>query len=441
VTVEKIGIEHVPEELRHGKTTQLFTLWLASNLTIADYALGFLPVSLGLPFLSIVIALLVGNVLGSLFLAVSVAMGPRMGFPQMLISRLSFGRRGNYFFAVLNWVSTAGWFTVNVILGTFALQILLPSMPFYLGAAVTVVVEVLLAIFGYDVIHGFERFMAVLLGALFAFATLLVLDRGYAAISSFSPRTTGGSVLAIFGITLAAAFSYVMSWSPYGSDYSRYLPEKTPYRASIVNSFLGAFIGSFWLEVLGALVAILAPSASNAISALPAAFGIFGMPIVVAIILGGVAANVLNIYTNALSALVLDVRTKRWILVVLGGCFGFLLALYGARDFGRFYEQFLLLLDYWITPWLGILAVDFFVLKRTSLTSLSNISWRAIISYVIGILVSLAFIPSIGYFGYSGPVAQLIGGADFSYFASFLVSTGLYYLTNRCAYNPITSSA
>jgi NCS1 family nucleobase:cation symporter-1 len=201
-----------------------------------------------------------------------------------------------------------------------------------------------------------------------------------------------------------------------------------------VNSFLGAFIGSFWLEVLGALVAILAPSASNAISALPAAFGILAMPIVVAIILGGVAANVLNIYTNALSALVLDVRTKRWILVVLGGSFGCLLALYGARDFGRFYEQFLLLLDYWITPWLGILAVDFFVLKRTSLTSLENISWRAIISYVIGILVSLAFIPSIGYFGYNGPVAQLIGGADFSYFASFLVSTGLYYLINRRAY-------
>jgi NCS1 family nucleobase:cation symporter-1 len=156
------------------------------------------------------------------------------------------------------------------------------------------------------------------------------------------------------------------------------------------------------------------------------------MPIVVAIILGGVAANVLNIYTNALSALVLDVKAKRWILVVFGGCFGFLLAIYGAPNFGRFYEQFLLLLDYWITPWLGIIAVDFFVLKRTSSTSPpSNFSWRAIISHVIGGLVSVAFIPSISYLNFEGPVARLVGGADFSYFVSFLVSTGLYYLVNR----------
>jgi len=434
MAIEKIGIEHVPERIRHGKASQLFTLWLASNLTIADYALGFLPVSLGLPLPAIILALLIGNVLGSLFLAVSVAMGPRMGYPQMSISRWSFGRRGNYFFATLNWVSTAGWFTINVILGTFALQILLPWMPFYVGALATVIVEVLLAIFGYDVIHGFEKFMSVILGALFMFATLLVVNQGYRVISSFSPNTTGGSELAFFAITLAAAFSYVMSWSPYGSDYSRYLPETTPYRTSILNSFLGAFIASFWLEVLGTLVAILAPSASNAISTLPAAFGILGMPIVVAIILGGVAANVLNIYTNALSALVLDVKAKRWILVVFGGCFGFLLAIYGAPNFGRFYEQFLLLLDYWITPWLGIIVVDFFVLKRTSSTSTpSNFSWRAIISYVIGVLISVAFIPSISYLNFEGPVARLVGGADFSYFVSFLVSTGLYYLANRTA--------
>jgi NCS1 family nucleobase:cation symporter-1 len=107
---------------------------------------------------------------------------------------------------------------------------------------------------------------------------------------------------------------------------------------------------------------------------------------------------------------------------------------YGAANFGRFYEQFLLLLDYWITPWLGIIAVDFFVLKRVSFSNMSRIpgfSWRAIASYLVGVLISVAFIPSIGYFGFTGPVAPLIGGADFSYFVSFLVSAALYYLVSR----------
>jgi NCS1 family nucleobase:cation symporter-1 len=172
--MEKIGIEHVPPEARHGRTSQLFTLWLASNLTIADYALGFLPVTLGVPLPSMILGLLLGNILGSLFLAAAVTMGPKMGLPQMFISRWSFGRKGNYLFAALNWISTAGWFTVNVILGTFALQTLLPSIPFYIGAALTVIVEVLLAVFGYDIIHTFEKVMSILLGALFTFATLII---------------------------------------------------------------------------------------------------------------------------------------------------------------------------------------------------------------------------------------------------------------------------
>lgn len=432
--MEKIGIEHVSRKARHGKTSQLFTLWLASNLTIADYALGFLPVSLGVSLTSMIVALLVGNILGSLVLAASVAMGPKMGLPQMFISRWSFGRRGNYVFAALNWISTVGWFTVNVILGTFALQILFPSMPFYIGAVVTVVAEVLLAIYGYDIIHGFEKVMAVVLGALFALATVFVLLQQFQVIASYSPKPLGGSGLAVVAITLAASFSYVMSWSPYGADYSRYLPENTPTRASLVPSFLGAFIASFWLEVFGALVAIIASGASNPISALPSALGALGLVTVIAVALGGVAANVLNIYTNALSALVLDIKAKRWMVVVVGGFVGFLLALYGAANFGRFYEQFLLLLDYWITPWFGILAVDFFVLKRTSFASMDQIPAflsRGIVSYVIGIVVSIAFIPSIEYVGYTGPLAALFGGADFSYFVSFLSSIALYSALSR----------
>ena len=431
--VEKLGIEHVPSKMRHGRTGQLFTLWLASNLTIADYALGFLPVSLGVPLPSMIIALFVGNILGSLFLALSVAMGPKMGFPQMFISRWSFGKKGNYLFSALNWISTAGWFTVNVILGSFALQVLVPSIPFYAAALGTTLVEVLLAIYGYDMIHSFEKVMAIILGALFVLATLLIFTEHSSALMAYAP-VASASPIALFAITLAASFSYVMSWSPYGADYSRYLPESTPFRKSIVNSFVGAFIASFWLEVLGALIAILAPSASDATRALPAALGPIGLLIVFAIVLGGVAANVLNIYTNALSALVLDIKTNRWKAVVIGGIAGFFLALYGGGNFAGFYETFLLLLDYWITPWLGIIAVDFFVLKNLSyetLGSLREFSWKAILSYAIGILVSVLFIPSIGYVNYTGPASQLIGGADFSYFVSFIVAAILYYLLMR----------
>lgn len=46
--VEPYGVARVNESERHGSTRSQFTLWLGAKLTIADFALGFLPVALGL---------------------------------------------------------------------------------------------------------------------------------------------------------------------------------------------------------------------------------------------------------------------------------------------------------------------------------------------------------------------------------------------------------
>ena len=40
--------EPVPDRIRKNNSSELFTLWFASNLTIGDFAIGFIPVLLGL---------------------------------------------------------------------------------------------------------------------------------------------------------------------------------------------------------------------------------------------------------------------------------------------------------------------------------------------------------------------------------------------------------
>ncbi|MCL5067427.1 MAG: cytosine permease [Thaumarchaeota archaeon] len=133
--IEKLGIEHVPSEQRHGSSGRTFTLWFAANLTIADYVIGVLITAVfGLTLLQSIPIMIAGNVLGGLVVGLSGAMGPKLGFPQMFSSRSSFGKRGNYIPGALNWISTAGWFTVNTILGTMAIQALIPSANYYLGA-------------------------------------------------------------------------------------------------------------------------------------------------------------------------------------------------------------------------------------------------------------------------------------------------------------------
>ena len=432
---EPYSIEHIPFAERHGHSRQLLWLWLAANLTIADYAIGFVPVALGLSVGPAILALALGNILGGLVLAWSAAMGPAAGYPQMFIGRRAFGRIGGYIPAGLNWLSTAGWFTVNTILGAFAIELLLPGLPFWLSAAVLVVLQTLLVIYGHNVIQEFERYMVLILGVLFAIATVIALSHG-STIAAWHPKPFAGT-LTLFAIVLAVSFSYIMSWSPYASDYSRYLPEITSRSYIAIYVFIGAVLASFLTEVVGLLVAILAPAGATPIAALKTVMGGFGAFAVVAVMLGATTANVLNLYSNTMSAKVLDIRLQRWHLAIIGGALGFALALLGYQNFTQNYENFLIVLDYWIMPWLAVVLLDFYVFGHREPMGFSQavpVNWNGLIAWLIGLAVSLLFISEqFQVFGLKahGPLATWFRDADFGYFIGFIIAGVIYVLLNR----------
>jgi NCS1 family nucleobase:cation symporter-1 len=208
---------------------------------------------------------------------------------------------------------------VNTILGGEAVLAIWPAFNFYAAMILLVALQVIVAVYGHDVIHLFEKIMSLVLGVLFSGVLLLGVSRLDAALA-FVPAN-GSSTAASFGsigVVLAVSFSYIMSWSPYASDYSRYLPISTSGRRVALYALIGGATASFALELSGALVGSLTQS-FDYFQALKKFSGPFGVPAVVAIILGAVAASALNIHTNSLSAMVLDVKVKRWVTVVAGG--------------------------------------------------------------------------------------------------------------------------
>jgi NCS1 family nucleobase:cation symporter-1 len=458
-TVEAIGIERVPEEKRHGTSIMAFTVWFAANLGAAGFAIGVLAVYIfGLTLAQTIPVLLISNLLGGLVLGLTASMGPELGVPQMLSSRSAFGRRGNYLPAAFNWISTIGWFTFNTILGVLAIQAIYADLNLYLGIAVLMLIQVVIAVFGHDIIHIFEKVMSIALGLVFLaiLAFILVSDK-LAPAFAYVPQ--GGNALAAsfgaIGATVAVAFSYIIAWSPYASDYSRYFPSKISKRKVAIAAMLGGALASFGVEVLGAMVAAILQNPTAGVqntilfAGIASGFGSLGILMLAALAIGVVTANALNIYSNALSALVLDIKAKRWVTVAAGGFIGFALAAIVGANFVVAFENFLLVLDYWITPWVAIMLVDFFLAKRTAanLGRKSNVLNPTTIGiYAFSIILSIPFMVPTGicsatsstscfYIPLVSPavssLAWIFGGADFSYFISFAIAGVLYFAYRR----------
>jgi NCS1 family nucleobase:cation symporter-1 len=241
--------------------------------------------------------------------------------------------------------------------------------------------------------------------------------------------------IGLFVLMTTAVASYVFSWSPYASDYARYLPAETSKLNVFSAVFAGSFIGCAWLQILGAAVATIGLNVAP-IDLVVKVMGPFWIPALLAVILGTIAANALNIYTGALSLLTLDVPIKRWMSVIAVGILGGLLALYGANGLAAKYENFLLLISYWIGPWLAIVVVDFFLHPgqktrpgrglRTTLSA--AIEWPGLIAFLVGLAVSVPFMNSSLYMG---PMAMLLHGADIAYYIGIIVAGVLYYTLRR----------
>ena len=66
----------------------------------------------------------------------------------------------------------------------------------------------------------------------------------------------GSFVLVAFMAQFSAAAAYNITYAPYVSDYSRYLPRETTNRSIIASVFFGASGSAIWLIALGAWLAV-----------------------------------------------------------------------------------------------------------------------------------------------------------------------------------------
>jgi NCS1 family nucleobase:cation symporter-1 len=432
-SIEPGGIEAIPAERRHGSPWQLFATWSAPNLEFATIFVGVIAVAFfGLGFWQAMLALVLGTAAGALTQGILSTWGPREGLAQMVLSRTAFGYRGNIIPAALNTVMAGlGWFAVNSVSGAFALTTL-TRMPLVLSLLIVVVIEVAVAFVGHNLVQVFERYASYVLGAIFLVATVVIFahaDLGFVQ--------KGGSNFSVAGFTLAAgaAFGYAAGWNPYASDYSRYLKAVTSKRTIAWAAGLGNFLSCAVLMAAGAAAATIAGFNPGS----PTDSFTSSMPVVirdltlVAIAVGAIAANALNIYSGAMSFLAAGIKIRfslRRAIVALGfGIVGFFIAWSVLADAGAKYEGFLLIIAYWIAPWLGVVLVDRFLRRNTEISSIvtNHARYRnsaGVIAFLFGLVVSVLLFANQQFF-HGLFVAQSLTSTDFNGIGDYTAIVGL----------------
>ena len=370
------------------------------------------------------------------------ARGPLFGVPQMVLSRLGFGFRGNVLPAGLNsLVAGVGWFAVNSVSGAFALNALL-NWNSKLCLLIIVVVQLAVAFFGHNLVHAFERWAFPVLVVIFVVASVVILSKSHPGAPIAAPV---GGRLGGWLITFGAAFGYAAGWNPYASDYTRYLPKNTNRRATGLWAGLGVFISCAALEVVGAAAATVTSSAkygnnptAGFVSNLPTWIGDLTL---LAIALGAICANALNVYSGSMSFLALGIklplRLRRAIVAIVFGIAGFFVALSGLSDAGLKYNNFLLVIAYWIGPWLGVFFADQFLRRGKRVDGLlfdrRHNPWAGFVAMAVAAAVSIyLFANQTGSPGYVGIVPKHHPAfGDLTFEVGFVLAALLYWLFFR----------
>jgi NCS1 family nucleobase:cation symporter-1 len=392
-----------------------------------------------LPFGWAVVALAVGNLVGAVFMALHAAQGPTLGVPQMIQTRGQFGSLGSLLVVGIVIVMYVGFLSSNLVLGGQALASLVSGGSDVPGIALVGVLSVVAAIYGYDLIHAYTRWMTYVSGVVLLVTVGWIV--GVHGLPADFLRRNAFNWTGILGAISAAAL-WQIAYAPYVSDYSRYMPAATGARPAFWASYWGSTLGSFLPMSLGAMVGIAAPK-GNLVAGLAALTTGIAPLVLIVFSVGVAAANAMNLYCGALSAMTFgQTLLPRWvpgprartIMALSLFVLSLLGAVLGKAAFLANYEHFILLLLYVLVPWTAINLVDYYLLQHGNYDVPSffrqdggiygRVNVAAVTCYALGIVVQLPFIDSPLY---TGPVARALGGADLSWIVGLAVTSPAYF--------------
>ena len=441
--LERHGIDHIPASERHGKPYTLFTFWAASNVQLLAISVGALAIVFGLSLPWAIFSIIVGNAFGGLYMALHSVQGPRLGLPQMMQSRAQFGMNGTALPNIIVILMYLGYFVAAAVVGGLAVASL-----FHVTTAEGIIIinafVLLIVWFGYDLFHAFNKYVTYLSTAVF----LAILIKLLTILPAHLPagHNTFGAVLLAISVFVA----WQVTWAPYVSDYSRYMPEDTSSWKVFNYTYIGSVVGASLVMIIGAIAAVVAGAAvsANAPDYLGGLFNVKWLFLIV-LILGVAAGNFGNLYGPFLTLFAIispsgslasdkTGRIARIVTTSVLAIVGTVIAIQASKNFMDDLTNFLVFTLYLLVPWTAINLTDYYIVRNGHYNIpemfkedgiYGKVNWYAIIVYVLAIGIQFPFMndPAI----YVGSIANSLGGADLAWIVGFLFAAVAYYLGAR----------
>jgi NCS1 nucleoside transporter family len=452
VRLDAHSIEPIPEQDKDSTGPQQMWIWAGANVAPINWVLGALGIVLGLGLVETILIVVIGNIIGCAIFAAMTVMGHKTGVNQMVLSRSAFGRRGGYLSAWIQFLMTMAWIGVNTyfpvvlavaILGHFGVKDTFAVK--FIVVTVIMAIQVAIGVYGFYLIRTFEKYTVPVTLAIMALMSALAWSRSGVVNWHLATKLTGAAHFSsITGLITAIGVGWGISWVTWASDYSRFVPRSVPSRTVFWYSYFGIFVPTVWLAILGATIASVSQSADPAKLVSSVFGGVVAVLVMLMVLHGPSATNILNVYSSALAAVSAGIRASRTVLGILAGVVGYAVTLYFLRapSFAQSFDNWMVGLILWMSPWAGVILADFYLLRRQQIdveqlyadprrSVYGDVNWVGVGAFVIGLVAGWMF-----EFGLVTPLQglvskHLLSGADLSWLVGMVVAGAVYLVGMR----------
>lgn len=437
MNLELNGTNVISEVERQGKASSLFWPWCGANVSLLALSYGSFFLGFGISFWQATLAAILGTVLSFILVGFSSLAGKKSNAPTMVLSRATFGVKGNIIPGILSYLIFVGWETVLVSLATLATGTVFVRIggldrdtAMIVGFLIAVILTVSAGVLGFSVIMKLQRYLtSITIVATLFYIALTLHEVNWSVIS----KMQSGSIQGFVGALIFGATGIGLGWVNSAADYSRYLPRSVSSRSVVGWTVFGASIVPIILVIYGAALSGSSKDLSNAIASDPIGALTTILPtwylIIFALvaIFGLVGGAILDLYSSGLTLISIGFPVKRHIAASLDALLmliGTIYFVWIADDFFFPFQGLLITLGVPVATWSAIFVTDVLMRKSYHETDLYNHdgryrSWNfaSITVMAVGTVVGWGFVTNsfASWLSWQGYFLEIIGGKEGSW--------------------------